>query len=167
MCRANSGDSKIQEEVIELEPVWPLEVAAIRTVLALRQSPIEGDRAYEHLHALMMTTPWHVSSIIELALAAEYASALAEPDRARWLYALLSKPYCGYRFEGERKAERFRLAQLLGPQAIAEALSPYEPYVPWDEEVLTTRIDAYSELQHPLAKRAAAEWKQFRRMARE
>jgi hypothetical protein len=166
MCRAELGDSNVHDDVKVLETVWPVEAAAIRTVFASRQSPIEGDRAYEHLHNLMIATPWHITPIIERALAVEYASALAEPGRARWLYDLLAKSYCGHRFEEERKAERFRLAMLLGPQAIAESLIPYEPYVPWDEQVLTTRAEAYSELGHPMAKRAAAEWKQFQRMAR-
>jgi hypothetical protein len=165
MCAAELGDAEVGNKVAELESVWPVEAAAIRTVSASRRSPDEGDRAYEHLHELMMTTPWYVSPMIERALAVEYASALAEPARARWLYEVLAKPYCGHRLEGERKGQRFRLAKLLGPQNIAEALAPYEPYVPWDEQVLTTRAEAYSELGHPMAKRAAAEWKQFQRMS--
>jgi spermidine synthase len=166
-CGAELGDASISDEIAKVEVTWPVEAAAIRTVLAARISPAEGDRAYEHLHKLLKSTPWNVSQIVERALAVEYAAALLDPVRARRLFDLLAEPYCGLRFEEDRKAERFRLAKLLGPEAIVEALAPYEPYIPWDEDVLTARATAYFRISHPLAKRAAADLKLFQRIARE
>jgi spermidine synthase len=164
-CRAELDDKSVSEPLRDLERDWPIEVSAIRFILAAKDSAADGDAEFARLIAHLKVHPWCMATMVERAIAIEVESAAKERDRARWLYHLLEEPFCGFRFEGARRWSRYRLAGTIGTGAVVEALQPFEPHVPWDEAILTSRAQAYEEQQHPLASRAAVELKQFQRDA--
>jgi hypothetical protein len=161
--RAELGDATVNELLTSVERDWPADVSAIRFILAAQRAPATGDQAFERMHQQLKQSPWCVAPIVTRALGTEVESAMQGLERAKWLFQLIAKPYSGLRFEASRQWARYRLATVIGPPEIAEALAEFEPHVPWDKTVLTTRAAAYAELRHPLAKDAAAELMRFQR----
>jgi hypothetical protein len=101
--------------------------------------------------------------IAEAAAARTIDVAKADPNLARRMFEQLSRPFASGCFEFNRLLTRVKVAQVLGPQRVVEALSELEPHVPWSGDILSARAKAYAAVNHPLADRAQRDWQWFQR----
>jgi len=59
------------------------------------------------------------------------------------------------------------LGQQLGGREFAAAMNLLEPYPPWDTSLLTWRVQAYEQTNHPLLARARRELAENQRLSPE
>jgi hypothetical protein len=100
---------------------------------------------------------------VETAFSRAVDVAQADGQAAKRLYELLSRPFASVRFNYLRQLARLRIAELLGPQQVVDALKELEPHVTWTAEVLEPRAKAYAAVDHPLAAQAERDWQLFQR----
>jgi spermidine synthase len=84
----------------------------------------------------------------------------SKPHAARMLEAV-SQSFALYLAEDSRIGTLLAIAELIDDAAVATALRPMEPDVPFTFAVLTRRAAAYMALGHPLAGRARADLDAF------
>jgi hypothetical protein len=82
------------------------------------------------------------------------------------VFERLGTPFCCYLEEERRRIVRYVYGELLGSEPLVEALKDLEPSIPWNEEILRARRDAYRSVRNPLSRRAEEEWRQFREQAK-
>lgn len=80
--------------------------------------------------------------------------ARGSKPHAQRVFEALVPPFALALAEDRRVGTTIAVAELVGDQAVADALRPLEPHVPWYFPVLAARAVAYTALHHPLAERA-------------
>jgi hypothetical protein len=65
------------------------------------------------------------------------------------------------RYDDLRLLARYDLASTLELEERVEAVEAFEPFVPWNKIFLADRADAYSRTDHPLRRRARADFARF------
>jgi hypothetical protein len=113
----------------------------------------------------MGRNPWLVPGIVDSALSESARIAQADPSAAAEIYDRLSKPLASYRSNYQRQVFRVFVADRLGPEKVAEALTEMEPNVIWIPEMLQLRSNAYAAIGHPLAASARRDWESYQRNA--
>jgi len=89
--------------------------------------------------------------------------ARANPAAAPQLFAEMRKPFIVLASEEARHAALMDVAAASGSLELnVEAISNFEPAVPWNARFLIARLDAYAHARHPLTNRAHRELKEFR-----
>jgi spermidine synthase len=161
---AELGRPECLDVVSSVDEQFPTDAQAVRASYHWRT----GDKgaaaaALESFFSRLADDPWVVSVVSESAFSRAVDVANADPDSARRLYDLLSKPFASLRYEYLRQLARLRIAEQLGPQEVVQALQDIEPHVTWTAEVLEPRAKAYAALNHPLAKQAQRDWEWFQR----
>jgi spermidine synthase len=165
---ARSYAELARDECLELlnatEESHPIDVAAVEAIYHWRAGrAAESVDALEQFFALLRESPWLIPRISETAFLRAVDAARADPGAARRLYPFVSRPFAAGRFEYLRLLTRARLAEVLGPQTLVEALADFEPHIPWAAEILESRAKAYAAVNHPLARRAERDWQWFQR----
>jgi spermidine synthase len=87
-----------------------------------------------------------------LQVALDLAKA-SRPHTAR-MFETVAQPFALYLAEDNRLGTMLAIAELIDDRAVATALAPIEPDVPFTFSVLARRAAAYTALDHPLASRA-------------
>jgi spermidine synthase len=101
--------------------------------------------------------PFPVKSILRRGLETAMNMGLQAPSLAPRIAALLRPRFL---LSAENEVRVQALAGLLPklPAALtAEICAEFEPFVPWNEDFLTARVQAYRELNHPRLRRAEAD----------
>jgi hypothetical protein len=152
------------ELISAAEQRYPIDAAAVRAVYHWRAGDTAAateslEQFFEHL----ASSPWMLGTISEIAFYRAVDVAEADAEAARRIYAHLSRPFASYRLDYVRQIARVLVAEHLGPEKVAEALSETEPHVTWTSDVLQSRAEAYAALNHPLAGRAKRDWQWFER----
>lgn len=113
--------------------------------------------AFRELHV----NPWIQILIAKDSFTLAWVHATRSPEFARELYAVINRPLALGAFEETRREHELRLAFLIGPQTVQASLAVSEPIVPWNEEFLRARAEAYSLTASPWAARAEADLQAF------
>jgi hypothetical protein len=154
-CYAEIGSDECLELLDPVAERFPAEAAAVRMIYyqKLHKSD-EAVAAMEELCAAMRETGWTAFDGVRSAL--DYSVELAENDKevGKRIFELLEQPFLVYRHDQTRQVARLSIAQTLGPKYVVQALAPMEPNIPWLEDVLVSRAEAYAAEGHPLARRA-------------
>jgi len=163
-CHAELGRPECLELIVGLEQPFPSEVDAVRAIYYWRTgNAAEAAQALEAFYSRLAVDPWVIPVVVETAFSRTIDVAKADRQAAERLYELLSQPFAMRRFNYLRQLARLRVAEVLGPQLVVEALAELEPHVTWTAEVLEPRAKAYAAVGHPLADRAARDWEWFQR----
>ncbi|TWU04983.1 fused MFS/spermidine synthase [Stieleria varia] len=142
------------------------EAAAIETVSYMKRNERElGRKAILATILQMQSSPWGSRQLFESVLRNAVDAASTDIDFARLLFSQLKEPFSMYRLEDMRLLTRYVISENLGQAEMIDALSHFEPYVPWKEWLLEERAALYTREGSPFAGRADADLQQFRTWA--
>lgn len=165
---AKVGDPLLSEILTSLDRDSPIDSEILRAIAAIRAAETrKGLNLARSAIDRLQEAPWGHPLLIRklLDLTADLASGLDDAGR-REVFESLAKPLSCSLAEDRRRLIRYVYGELLGPEALIEALADLEPDVPWTEEILKSRRDAYRSAHHPLSRRVDEEYRQFRNQAR-
>lgn len=156
---AERGDEGAARYAEALRSFQPAEAEALLARLRLRQQRL--DEAVGHLAAAFerhRSDPWPRVDVIARALRAAPRLAGVRPDLAPRLIESLAQPFAAGSLEQERAQARLDVAVAAGlARECAQALHAFEPWVPWQRELLERRLACYAAAGDPLAERARRE----------
>lgn len=160
---AELGDEGAVPVIERLRASEPIEADALQARLLLRRQRYE-EAADVLVGALerYQQDPWPDMDIMRRALL-EVGVHLSMRAEIAWrLFRVLKRPFALRMLEQDRLRLRLELAHQLDFEALCvEALSPYEPDVPWNDKMLRMRVRCYAAARHPLAERAERELGQY------
>jgi len=159
-CHAKTGSAECLELVAPAEDRFPAEAAMIRAEFyAKREDWSKTADELEKFFAALERQPLTIDHLTSRALELAVNAGTTKKSTARRLYDRLSQPLPAYRYELRRPLARYLLAEPLGPAEVIASLEAMEPNVPWAADVLENRAKFYAESGHPLAGRAARDWR--------
>jgi spermidine synthase len=131
-----------------LRPWEPIEADAIASRLLLRQGRAPESAALLRRALLAWRTDmWPQPDMMERAVGSAVPLAAVHRELAPALYDALTQPFAAGQAEMSRLQHRFAVAQKIercGPRTIA-AMRAFEPWVPWNREYLTSRVQCYEK----------------------
>jgi spermidine synthase len=151
----------------QVSPRFPAEAAYFRATYfhGIGDNQQAAD-AMAQFFELLKDHPFASRFFVGRALELTLKIGTADPAAARRFFDLLAEPLPAYRFELRRPFLRLLLAARLGDAEVVDALEEMEPNVPWMEDILARRAEAYRKLKHPLADEADRDWQSFLRHKR-
>ena len=163
---AESGNSKAEPLIEQLRNHLPTEAAALQGILAWRQRKFSesGERLATALRRLR-SDPWVLDHIRVKTFDAAIRVAKADPRQAPKLLQAFGEPFAAYSADENRRATACVIAEELGPATVAQFVESFEPHVPWSEQFLTYRQQAYRNAGHRLAAQADRDLQEFIRCA--
>jgi spermidine synthase len=169
---AERGDANAMQFIDALRADFPVESDTLLARLLWRQGRrAEGVAALVRAFEQCRTNPWPLPLVMRRAL--RLANEMSQTDRgalARQLETALAQPFAVELFRELRRSSLvFAQDQSSGETCTArmrDTLRTYEPHVPWQEQFLATRARCYGQWNDPLAERASADLREFRRAQR-
>jgi hypothetical protein len=106
--------------------------------------------------------PWPWPFIMEHALDSAKELAARSPDLVAVLRPALEEPFAVVMLDEARSETVLSFVVARDPDpSCADALRPFEPYVPWRQPLLNWRSRCYKMLHHDEADRAERELQRF------
>ncbi|MDP9192844.1 MAG: fused MFS/spermidine synthase [Acidobacteriota bacterium] len=170
---AERGDSDAMPYLQALRAEFPIEAETLLARLLWRQGrKAEGTAALVRAFEQYRTNPWPLPIVMRRAI--RLANEIAEQDRgalAAQVETALRQPFAIEMLRELRRSALLYVQDQLSPEsacsdALLETVHSFEPHVPWQEIFLTKRATCYEQRNDPLAKKAAAELREFRRSER-
>lgn len=163
---SSSGD--VEARAQELAPHAPVTALAVRARLRARLGDVAGSadllaRAFETARE----HPWvHrplLGRALDLAVQVTAQSAQAgDRTPGRRLFDALEEPFSVRLLDEDRRRARLEIARWTAFEDLcAEALSAFEPHVPWEERFLRLRRDCYRAAGDPRTETAETELGRF------
>jgi hypothetical protein len=142
---ASAGDDRARTYIEKLRVYQPTEAQAVEARLLLRQGkPREATAAIEATFERHRRDAWPWEVIGKHAIDTAEEITRADPSMADRVYAALAQPLPVHLYEARRLGAMLRIAvhnKLEVP--CARTLELFEPYVPWQREVLDWRAECY------------------------
>jgi hypothetical protein len=162
---AENADDAALPFIDRLRPLKPAEAAAILARLRLRQNKhTEAAAALESAFATYRSEPWTWPFIMSLALESAKELTARQGETMGLVHEALSQPFALNMFDESRRATLLALDMVKKlDSGCIEILRPFEPYVPWREELLAWRARCYALARHPEHARAQRELDEFNR----
>jgi spermidine synthase len=113
----------------------------------------------------LRSDPWVLDHIRVKTFDAAIRVAKADPRQAPKLLQAFGEPFAAYSADENRRATACVIAEELGPATVAQFVESFEPHVPWSEQFLTYRQQAYRNAGHRLAAQADRDLQEFIRCA--
>jgi spermidine synthase len=148
-----------------LRPLWPTVASGIVARYFYRQGNLEeANRFFAASLVAYRTDPWPPPNFMLRTLNLATEAARRHPETIRRLFGLLSIPFAVHMMDESRALALVSLAQALppGPEC-AQALSLFEPDVPWKADFLSFRLACYRALGMGLAADAQKDLHHFTR----
>jgi spermidine synthase len=160
---AENADENALLYIDRLRPTKSAEAAAILGRLRLRQDRLpEAATALEAAFIAYRTEPWTWPFIMNVAIESAKELTTRNADSIPLVREAMGKPFALSMFDDARRATLLALDMVPKLEAgCTEILRPYEPYVPWREELLSWRARCYALARHPNQERAQLELEQF------
>ncbi len=160
---AETVDEEALRVAETLRPLWPAVADGIRARYFYRQGNLEeANRFFEASLLAYRADPWPPPNFMlrTLNLAADAASRQGQAIHR--LFGVLSVPFSVHMMDESRALALVSLARALppGPEC-AQALSLFEPDVPWESDFLSFRLGCYQALGMGLAVDARADLRCF------
>jgi predicted membrane-bound spermidine synthase len=162
---AENADEAALPFIDRLRPMKPAEAAAILARLRLRQNKLqEAAAALETAFVAYRNEPWSWPFVISLAMETAKEITAKNGDTIGLVREAIGKPFALNMFDDARRATLLALdmVQKLDSGCV-EVLRPYEPYVPWREELLSWRSRCYALAHDRNQERAQMELDEFNR----
>lgn len=155
---AVAGDAGALTLGESLRSVWPPVADGIAARFHLRHgNGTEAVRALEASLVAYRAEPWPPPTFMLRILGETVDAARIDPSATRRLLSVLEQPFAVHMMDEARALTRVALARLLppGPEC-AEVLDYFEPWVPWQADLLSFRAACY-EAQRPALAAGALE----------
>ncbi|MFN2443390.1 MAG: spermidine synthase, partial [Thermoanaerobaculia bacterium] len=145
-----------------LARVQPVEAAAIRARwLWLQNRPAEAAAELERAFVGYRKNPWPMPAIMGRAVSLAEMISSADPTQADRIYQALLEPFSVRMLDVARKRALISAARAIGPDPCnprtVASLEAFEPWFPWERDLLVLRSRCYEAAGHPLAKTAESE----------
>jgi spermidine synthase len=149
--------------VDRLRPWKPAEAAAILGRLRLRQDRLqEAAAALETAFVAYRSEPWSWPFIMNLAIESAKELTTKSPAAIPLMKEALAQSFSVSMFDDARRNTLLALAMVPKiDSGCTDTLRPFEPYVPWREELLSWRSRCYTLAKDPRQERATAEHEEF------
>jgi len=160
---ADGGDDQAYGYIERLRDLQPVEADAILARLYLRQGRFaQAGEALRMAFEAYRTDPWPWPLIMEHALQSAKELAARSPDLIPVLRPALEQPFAVVMLDEARSDAILSFVLARDPDnSCADALRPFEPYVPWHQALLNWRARCYKLLHHAEADRAERELQRF------
>jgi spermidine synthase len=160
---ADTGDDLANRYIERLRGYQPTEADAILGRLHLRQGRFtDAAEALRTAFEAYRTDPWPWPFIMEHALQSAKELAARSPETIAVLRPALEAPFVVVMLDEARSDAILSFALAREPdRTCADALRPFEPYVPWHQALLNWRARCYKMLHHADADRAERELQRF------
>lgn len=160
---AELGDDSALSYAEWLRAFSPGEADAIVARLRLRQGRFEESTlALEALFGGLRSDPWPMFRLVTSALAEVKELVARDPRASSRLYAALRSPFALGLADEARKQAALAAALRMPGGACVEAVTAFEPSVPWNEDFLRTRYECYRAFQDARASRADEDLRDWR-----
>jgi spermidine synthase len=142
---ASAGDDRARTYIEKLRVYQPTEAQAVEARLLLRQGkPREATAAIEATFERHRRDAWPWEVIGKHAIDTAEEITRADPSMADRVYAALAQPLPVHLYEARRLGAMLRIAVHNKLEvSCARTLELFEPYVPWQREVLDWRAECY------------------------
>ncbi|HMJ54457.1 MAG TPA: fused MFS/spermidine synthase [Polyangiaceae bacterium] len=162
---ADNGDDQAHGHIERLRVFQPIEADAILGRLLLRQGRfVDAAEALRMAFEAYRTDPWPWPLIMEHALQSAKELAARSPDVIAVLRPALEQPFAVVMLDEARSDAILSFVVARDPDpSCADALRPFEPYIPWHQALLNWRARCYKMLHHAEADRAEREVQRFLR----
>jgi hypothetical protein len=160
---AEAGLDEAERWIEAVSADQPVAAAVIRS----RWFAARGEEARAHTLLLQglqayRTDPWPLSGVMRRALELAQDLALRDATFARALFDALEAPFSVELLTQERLMLRARVGFGLDFNGLCvSALAPLEPHVPWEQDLLESRLRCYEWNEDAQLPRARAEWLRF------
>jgi len=162
---AETGDAQALRVAEVLRPLWPAVADGILARYFHRQGNLdEADRFFEASLLAYRRDPWPPPTFMLRTLNLAVQTAQRRPQATRRLFGTLSTPFAVHMMDESRASALVSLAQTLppGPECV-QALSLFEPDVPWNADFLSFRLGCYQAQGAGLAADAQKDLRHFMR----
>ncbi len=145
---ARTGRPEAEAWIEALDAVDPVDARFAAAYLAAGRGEreaavVELARGFERAR----TDPWFSVEIAAEALALARKLGLEKEAAARRLFEALAEPFAVAILQERRYETRVALAARADwPGLCREALAPYEPHAPWQQNLLAMRVRCYEEI---------------------
>jgi hypothetical protein len=162
---AEIGDDQTRAHLDRLRAYQPVEADAILARLYLRQGrPADAAEALRVAFEGYREDPWPWPLIMEHALQTAKELGARSPESIGVLRPALEAPFSVLMLDDVRNETILSMVMARDPDpTCADALRPFEPYVPWHQALLTWRSRCYKMLTHPESDRAEIDLARFTR----
>ncbi|MEZ5332958.1 MAG: fused MFS/spermidine synthase [Thermoanaerobaculia bacterium] len=163
-CEASAGRDGALERIEELARTRPSDARFSRAAWGAAQEdwPATATALVEAFHGLA-DDPWVFPETLRRGLERSVTVAREDPASGRRLWDALRLPLPVYLEEEQRRRTLLDLARILDfPALCEEALRPFEPWVPWEDAILASRVECYRENRSPLLARALGDLTRYR-----
>ena len=146
-----------------LHPLWPAVADGILARYFYRQGNLEeASRFFEASLVAYRSDPWPPPNFMLRTLNLAVEAVRRRPQDVRRLFGVLSVPFAVRMMDESRASALVSLAQALPPgPGCAQALSLFEPDVPWKADFLAFRLGCYQALGMDLAADARKDLRGF------
>ncbi|HVT02829.1 MAG TPA: fused MFS/spermidine synthase, partial [Thermoanaerobaculia bacterium] len=163
---SSEGLDAAEPYIQNLRMFQPAEADAMTAQLRWKQRRFaEAGDAITKALVRYRTDPWPDVKIMTRALKTAFNIASGDPAEARRIFGALDEPYAVHMLNASRHLALLSVAELVDRKqcgdATMEALSQFEPHVPWQKRLLLTRARCYGIRRSPFANRAFAELEAF------
>ncbi|MGB8297663.1 MAG: fused MFS/spermidine synthase [Polyangia bacterium] len=162
---AETGDPGTLQMAEILQPLWPTVANGIRARYFYRRGAVEeADRFFAASLIAYRSDPWPPPNFMLRTLNLAVEAARGRPDVVRRLFGVLTVPFAVHMMDEARATALVSLAAALppGPEC-RQALSFFEPNVPWKADFLSFRLKCYQSLGMGLADDARTDLSHFMR----
>jgi spermidine synthase len=151
-----SGGSDPDAGIHQLEREQPVEALVLLALAAAAEGDAEGSiDGLAEAYVAYRSDPWPHRPLMQYSLEVAGRIAGLEPALGRQLWEALSEPFAAHVLEHERRRTRIRLARAIDFAGLCvEAYEDFEPFPPWEVELLEGRALCYEAVGHERAARA-------------
>ncbi|HRI71945.1 MAG TPA: fused MFS/spermidine synthase, partial [Polyangium sp.] len=146
------GDPDAPAAIDKLRSLEPTAAEALVAIYQLQKNALpEATDAAVKAFELFRKDAWPSRFITEHLLSLAPSIALKDKAQGRRLLEAVSQPFAVGMHEDARRRARMQLASRVDfPRLCVDAVSAYEPNVPFRADFLTKRLECYTLTHHPL-----------------
>lgn len=165
LCQAYLGNqAEVRELAQRLSSFNVAEATLLRAIAASHaRERDEAAALFSRGFLALRTDPWPLDAIVHRALATAAQLSENDPRAASQIVASLSKPFAAGLCDQHRRGAACLIASELDPDEAVPFVESFEPHVPWTERFLRLRLRTYGAVDHPLARSARNDLKEFLR----